>query len=250
MKFFSNKKYNNTYMNGLILFLGESFRFGNQNTRIRGTPESYDEQIKACKSHIDFIENIMNKFNMNSISVFVSSYTTPFDSDLLSIYEKYCIGKDLYPDVIGINNLFHNTINKIENIENYDFILFIRIDLFLKQHFIDIFNPTINMILFPTICWKEHSICENHPRVNDMIIFVPRKYYKYINKIFVNAHKSWCDLINTTDLTYDDMDTMIHTYHDSDSYKDYNPLYYIVNRAESNIFHSEGHIFDKYHFTS
>jgi hypothetical protein len=33
-----------------------------------------------------------------------------------------------------------------------------------------------------------------------------------------------------------------------DSYKDLNPLYYIVNREQSNVFHSEGHVFDKNNF--
>jgi len=87
----------------------------------------------------------------------------------------------------------------------------------------------------------------NHPRVNDMILFIPNKYYKYINKIII-SHDTWYDLINNTDLTYNDLDTMINTYHDSDSFKDYNPLYYIVNRSESKIWHSKGHIFNKYNF--
>jgi hypothetical protein len=38
---------------------------------------------------------------------------------------------------------------------------------------------------------------------------------------------------------------MINTYHDSDSEKDFNPLYYIVNRAQSTVWHSEGLLFDK-----
>ena len=52
--------------------------------------------------------------------------------------------------------------------------------------------------------------------------------------------------MKNTDLTYDDLDTMINTYHDSDSSKDYNPLYYIVNRPENIIWHREGHIFNKH----
>lgn len=236
-------------MNGLILFLGESFRLGTQFTRNRGSPESYDEQIKACKSHIDFIENNITKFNMESISVFIASYTTQFDNQLLSIYEKYLIGNDLYPDCIGLNNLFHNSINKIENIEKYDFILFIRIDACLKTHFLNVFNPNINMILYPTIVWKHACRYENHPIINDAILFIPNKYYKYITNIDI-GHFTWFYLMQTTDLTYDDMDTMIHTYHDSDSFKDYNPLYYIVNRPQTNILHSEGHIFDKYTFNN
>ena len=40
---------------------------------------------------------------------------------------------------------------------------------------------------------------------------------------------------------------MINTFHDSDSFKDYNPLYYIVNRSESTIQHTTD-IFDKFNF--
>ena len=235
-------------MNGLIIFIGESFRLGTQGTRNRGTEESYNEQIKACNSHINFIEHIIQKFQLNSMSVFLSSYNTKYDNDLLSIYNKYLLGHNLYNDVIGLNTLFHNSINSInsiKNIEKYDFILYIRIDLYLKQEFLNIFNPTINNILFPTICWKHDSRVGNSPRVNDMLLFIPNKYYKYIKNIII-GHNAWYDLIKNTDLTYDDLDTMINTYHDSDSFKDYNPLYYIVNRPESKIWHSEGHIFNKY----
>jgi hypothetical protein len=234
-------------MNGLIIFLGESFRVGQQNTRNRGSKESYSEQIKASNSHITFIEHIIQKFQLNSISLFLSSYNTQYDNDLLTIYNKYLLGYKLYDNVIGLNNLFHNSINSIENIEKYDFILYIRIDLYLKQDFLNCFNPTINMILFPTICWKHASRTGNHPRVNDMILFIPKKYYKYIEKISM-SHDIWYELIHTTNLTYDDLDVMINTYHDSDSFKDYNPLYYIVNRCENKNWHSEGYIFNKHNF--
>jgi len=234
-------------MNGMIIFIGESFRLGGQGTRIRGTNESYDEQMKACNSHINFIEHIIKKFQLNSVSVFVSSYNTQFDNNLISVYNKYLSGYKLQNDVIGLNNLFHDSINNIKNIQEYDFILYIRIDLFLKQHFFDIFNPKINNILFPTICWKCDSKVQNNPRVNDMMLFIPKQYYKYIKNIII-GHYTWHDLIKNTDLTYDNLDTMINTYHDSDSFKDFNSLYYIVNRKESKIWHSEGHIFDKYNF--
>ena len=235
-------------MNGLILFLGESFRLGGQGNRNRGTNESYDEQMQACKSHTLFIEHVITKFNMESVSVYISSYTTQFDNDLLSNYNKYLIGNTLHSNVIGLTSLFHDSINKIKDIEKYDFILYLRIDLFLKEHFIETLNPTINMILFPTICWARDCKTGSNPRVNDMLLFVPKKYYTYINKIQI-CHETWDILMNQTDLTYNDLDTIIHTYHDSDSFKDYNPLYYIVNRPESKVFHSEGRIFDKHNFS-
>lgn len=234
-------------MNGLIIFVGESFRLIQLGQRNTGHPDAYNEQINAGYSHIRFIENIIQKYNMNSISVFISSYTTQFDNQLLSIYEKYLIGGILHTDVIGIQNLFHTAIQIIKNIETYDFIFVIRIDLFLKPYFINIFDPTINMILYPTICWKKDSLVKNHPRVNDMMLFIPKKYYKYLQNIIM-CHHCWSILMESTNLTYNDMDTIINTYHDSDSFKDYNPLYYIVNREESTTFHSDGFIFNKYNF--
>jgi hypothetical protein len=65
---------------------------------------------------------------------------------------------------------------------------------------------------------------------------------------FVIGHGLWKHLIKNTNLTYNDMDTMIRTYHDSDSFKDYNPLYYMVNREQSQTFHSQGCIFNKYEY--
>ena len=75
-------------MKGLFLFIGESFRYGSQKTQIRGTKESYDEQIKACKSHIKFIENVEQKYNLEKSDVVISSYTTTYDAELIAIYEK------------------------------------------------------------------------------------------------------------------------------------------------------------------
>ncbi len=59
------------------------------------------------------------------------------------------------------------------------------------------------------------------------------------------GHEMWQNLVDYAKLSYDDLDTMLTTFHDSDSAKDFNPLYYIVNRPESTVFHSKGYIFNK-----
>jgi hypothetical protein len=232
-------------MKGMFLFIGESFRYGTHGTRCRGDDNSYDEQIKASKRHIEFIEYIAEKYNITDISIHLTSYHTKFNDDLLAIYQKYLRHHHFYDHVIGLNALFQNSIDFMDTKEEYDFIFYIRIDLYLKSHFFEIFDPTIHMILYPTICWKHDSRCGDHPRINDMMLFVPNKYFSYLKNIIV-GHETWTCLLNSTDLTYNDMDTMIHTYHDSDSAKDFNPLYFIVNRPESDIFHSDGHIFNKF----
>lgn len=232
----------------LFIFIGESFRSGSQGSRVRGKPESIIEQVNASFSHIRFIEHIKQKFNINSAKVYLNTYKTEYFNEILKIYEPYLLDYTLHDNVIGLNNLFHESINKIneiENIEKYDFIFYIRIDLLLKYYFYDLFIPNPEKILFPSICWFKGKFTSNkHPRNNDMMIYIPKKMYQNIKNIYVD-HLAWEILVNNG-LTYNDLDTIINTYHDSDSEKDFNPMYKIVNRKESTIFNSEGYIFNKY----
>ena len=226
---------------GLILLLGESFRLGGQGSRNIGSTQSYTPQIHASKTHIQFIQYLQES---STIHVYISTYSTIYTNELLEIYKKYMIGNCIYDTRIGLNNLFHNAIAKIENKHIYDFICFIRIDAFLKEAFFNIFNPKWNMIMFPSVCFIPHHRAGNHPRVNDMIIFIPKKYYNYIHMISI-GHEMWQILVDNAKLTYDDLDVMLNTFHDSDSAKDFNPLYYLVNRPECTVFHSAGYLFDK-----
>jgi hypothetical protein len=233
---------------GLILLLGESFRLGGQSSRNIGSDESFEGQMKASKSHILFIENLKQKGC--DMDIYLSSYNTKFNNELLDIYEKYSIGYDLYNERIGVNKLLHNSISKIKDIYEYDYIFYMRIDLFLKEEFLNIFNPKWEMIMFPSICFMPHHKHGIHPRVSDTMLFIPKKYYNYIQYVIftTDGHELWMKLIDNAKLTYSDMDTMLNTYHESDSAKDFNPIYYIVNRPECTKFHTPGVIFDKFNF--
>ncbi len=231
-------------INSLLILFGESFRLGGQGNRNRGSNKSYTPQINASLSHIKFIEGL-KKNNIN-MTVSINSYTTKFDNSLNEIYKSVLVDSIYYEYLIGQTKLIHNCIDRISNINNYDFILCMRIDLFLKDKFFEIFNPYSDKILFPSVCYKPHHKCRGHPRVNDMIMFIPKKYFHLIKKIRL-YNESWCDLIISHKLTYEDLDMMLNTYHDSDSAKDYNPLYYIVNRNEKKTQRTK-EIFDKYNF--
>ena len=235
------------FMKGCIILFGESFRLGGQNTRNRGSDESYNEQIQASQSQMSFIKHLYSK-NVNAY-VYISSYETKFNNELCKVYADVLIGCDFYDNLIGQEMLIKNTINQI-TIEKFDFVLFMRIDLFIKNYFLEIFNPQWDKIMWPSICFKPYHKCGIHPRVNDMMGFFPRKYYSYFKYLYYNptGHDQWAYFVNNTDLNYDCLDTMINTFHDSDSEKDFNPLYYIVNRPESKIHHNKGDIFNKFVF--
>ena len=128
-----------------------------------------------------------------------------------------------------------------------DFILCMRIDICLKDKFMEIFNPN-DRILFPSICFKPHHTVGIHPRVNDMMLYIPKKYIDWFKQNRIDlSHDTWYELVEKYKFDYNQLDTMLTTYHDSDSAKDYNPNYYIVNRPEHKIHHKTT-LFDKYNF--
>lgn len=176
----------------------------------------------------------------------ILSYTTKFQNDLSNVYSKYLLSSTYHETAMGMQNLIEYSLNDIQKIQKeYDFILFMRIDLYLKDKFTQLFDSKWDKILFPSICFKPHHIILGHPRVNDVMTFFPKKYFNYINCTKF-CHDAWYFFMNETDLTYDDIDTMIETFNDSDSAKDFNPMYFIVNRPECQRFHTEGEIFNKY----
>jgi len=230
--------------NTLLILFGESFRLGGQCSRNRGHDNSYKEQIGAALTHIKFIKSLKKKgINM---TVSINSYTTKFNNSLDEIYKSVLLDSKYYENLIGQTNLIHNCVDRITNINNYDFILCMRIDLFIKDKFIEIFNPYSDKILFPSVCFKPFHKSGIHPRVNDMMMFIPKRFFHFIKKVELN-HDTWNQLIVGHNFRYEYLDMMLNTYHDSDSAKDFNPIYYIVNRIE-NKNHKTKEQFNKYNF--
>jgi len=227
-------------MKGCIVLLGESFRWGGQGNRNTGSIESYEGQMDASKSQMTLIQ----KWNMD---VYISSYVTRFTMDLVNVYKGYIKGYDFYTEVIGQENLMQQTLLQID-VQRYSFCFMMRIDLFLKPQFIEIFNPfQWNKIMWPSVCWTLGHICGEHPRVNDVMVFIPNQYFEYL-KYLGHNHAEWAHLVHFTDLNPDDVDVMLNTYHDSDSAKDFNPIYYIVNRPECKVHYDTGKTFCKLQF--
>ena len=225
-------------MNIIFIIAGGSFRKGSRGNKNFGSENSYDEQIKASKSHIAFLEHIKKKYNL-SINIIISTYSTKYDNDLMNIYGDYVIDTNIFKytnekDLIGIHRMVHRSYK--DHLKNYDAMFFFRIDIILKQKLFDIFDPNSQKILFPFICSKINITNGNiddrypsgHPKHSDMLLFVPKKYFDIINHINL-GHGTWEELVGGSGgfikhkkniLRYDDFDCMIYTYHDSDSEKE------------------------------
>jgi hypothetical protein len=93
--------------------------------------------------------------------------------------------------------------------------------------------------MFTSQCWTRGASFIQEPRINPIIKFIPQKYFYLLeNKIDID-HESWYDYKTNHNLTNDDLDFMLDTYHDTDSYKDWNPLYYMVSRPETKIWYND-----------
>ena len=84
-----------------------------------------------------------------------------------------------------------------------------------------------------------------------MMIFFPKKYFDYIqhfgstDQSCADQHSQWGKFIDECGLTYLDLDTMLDTYRDSNTIKQYNLIYNVCNRPITHNDHAKGHIFDK-----
>jgi hypothetical protein len=230
---------------GLLLLFGETFRLGGQGNRNTGSEQSYDAQIKAAQTHLHFISHLQKKNIQMEVSI--NSYTTQYNQALKDVYKDVLHDSVFHTRLMGQTHLIHNCLSRID-MHKYDFILCMRIDLFLKDHFMNIFNPNSDNIQFPSICFEPYHKSGIHPRINDMMMYIPKRLFDKVKiEIVILEHDTWYHLIERHKLSYDDLDMMLDTYHDSDSAKDFNPIYYIVNRPQHSD-HTTKKKFDKFNF--
>ena len=222
-------------MKGLLLLIGESFREGLQNERKRDTTNSFYTQKMASESHIDFCNYMKEKHNV-SMDIFINTYDTKYEKELKSWYPncKYKSNKEL----IG-KKLAQDAVNEID--KGYDFIFLTRMDIFIKPYFYAIFNPKWKTIRF---------ICQNYtkfscgfrnqcPMINPTFQYIPKNNFKVLTNINLE-HEAWEHYHTVFKIPHSKLNFMVDTYHDADSYKDYNPYYRYVGRPECTVWYDRG----------
>jgi hypothetical protein len=227
-------------MKCLLVFIGQSFRDGSQLSINHDTMNSILGQQKASESHINFILNLISK-NYN-VDICINTYKSKYLNLLLDWYNipNTVLHKiNYYDKLLGLNFLLQTSIIDIK-IDIYDFIYFIRIDLCLSQLFIDLFLYKPDKIIFPFRLWNKHK--SDITPLCDVMVYVPKKFFNVINNI-VLYHTMLTHYL--TFLNNNDIELIINTIHDSDSEKDYNPLYYMVSRKRNFIWYSINNIIDK-----
>jgi len=224
-----------------ILLIGGSFRLGGQGNMSIGDPRSYSEQKDACMSHLAYCKHIENKFGSKP-SIFINTYDSPFVNEMIQWYSAYYhVTHVVHKIMIGYDGLVSDTVKRLDE---EDDVIFIRIDLLLKPAFFDVVLG--DRLSFSSVCFTLNNwhIHNGFPRVADLILFIPRRLFHLISEQKVSlGHHSYEHFINQG-LGKDDIGFLLNTYHDSDSAKDWNPIYKIVNRPETAQWYDRGKTID------
>ena len=224
-------------MRCLLVLTGESFRLGNQTSRGRSdSVDATNRQKLATYSHLRLVNYIKKTFDTDT-DVFINSYTLnpTHDAMLLDWYKPHIVYSNFYNSIFPSENDFMDATNKqisAMNLSIYDFIIFVRIDIYIKSYFLTCFTTIDNTLRYAHIDFNHGGICHN-------VIYVPKCYVELINApIDVNfraPHYGRDFVIKTTpDIS---IDYFIRSYHSLSTDLNWNPLYSQVGRNES--FHRE-----------
>lgn len=230
---------------GLICYYGGAFRDGHNGSSKQDSEKGFDSQLYSTKTHLKLSEIIKSKGY--SVDTIINTYHSTYENILTTWYKPYEIllnnmNKRL-KSTNGRDNLISSAVKNIKKIKtnDYDFILFIRIDLFLKPEFFKVLNIKSEKIEF-----LAHNFYQGHcgfteekdPEVVDLILFIPKKYFYILDNKFKLNHNAWSYYKKYYSLKNSDMNFMTNLRFDSNTYLDYNPYYIISGRPENKIIHN------------
>ena len=238
----------------LLIINGETYRHGPQGSRERGTTESFELQNFATQSHINFIEYVTDKFNLQSdVLLYYYKINEEWDSHFENSYKKYLSHAVGLPNLLGEIYLHSSLIQFIKNnvnISEYKFVLFIRPDLYLKRYFFEIFNIDEDKIKFAHVneitdhlgnSWHE---THGYPAVNHQIFYVPNRFFhNLLNDCIWKNHYSYPSSLNCGILK-EQIGFFLETYHSSSTSNTWNPIFHQVGREETKFWVDQNFIVD------
>lgn len=224
-----------------IIIRGEGFRKGNQLNRNDGQEESYNEQKEACMTHMDLVRRI-ERLGYN-VDLYIDTYHTKYDKDLLEFYGNHVKDSHFHTTKFASQRmLIKHSIDMLKNkLNSYDALLILRVDLFLKDRFINEYNPDTQTVQFPFVMWTLNiRTPAGNPMLTDTIFHFPKIYYDKLHGLYEGG--SWGDsnhaFLDIVPLVYEkEYSLMTRHFHDSDSAKDFNPYYKMIGRPESTKWH-------------
>jgi hypothetical protein len=227
----------------LLCFYGGAFREGNIGTTKVDSEYGYKAQKNTSITHAK-LKEVLNKKGYQT-DVLINTRSTKYKSQLESWYDPYnMIVNKLSDKFHGRDYMIQSTINNINKLNKYeyDFILFVRIDLFLKPEFYKVLDTEINKISFIANNYDTNTCLtkyKNDPVIVDLFVLIPKKYYFILDKRFQLNHNAWTYYKKQYKLTDDDMTFISDKIFDSNSYREINPYYLMSSRKENKNTHKD-----------
>jgi hypothetical protein len=225
----------------ILVFISGSFRLGGQGNMSLGDPRSYEEQKQACMSHVAFCKHLESVHNV-SPEIHLNTYETRYSSEMLQWYSEYPVTHVFHKTLLGYTGIMDDAVARLQLEEDdHEFVLFIRADLLLKPDFFNV-NVFERRLCFSSICFtlKNWHLHNGFPRVADLILLVPRNLFNLIRDRKISLNHDSYEHYLAHGLKNTDIGFLVDTFHDSDSQKDWNPIYKIVNRPETTRWHDRG----------
>jgi hypothetical protein len=238
-----NNKNNVENKKCLLVYYGGSFREGNIGSTISDTKYGYETQKHASITHAK-LKKVLNQKGFQT-DILINTRHTEYKDDLMNWYNPFNIILNNIPTKMhGKDYMIQSCIQNINKLDKneYQFILFIRIDLFLKPDFYKIINTESDKIMFlannynPRNC-KDIVNRKGDPEVVDLFVYIPKKYYYILDNKFKLEHNSWEYYKKMYNLNNNDMTFMSTLKFDSNSIIDNNPYYVMGSRKENTEIH-------------
>jgi hypothetical protein len=243
---------------GLFCFYGGSFR--DKSEYVYGVLDKnvcFYGQSLAVQSQINFLKYISNQRGEEiKIQVIIITYQTEFSH----FFETWF--SDFDPLVIIIQRPIGNfrLLNKIcQIISRYesDFYFLCRIDLVFKSSSIELITFPQDKVMCVSVCsvGSNYHFVSNLPnhvkhlqgnilpeeetrsRPNDTILYIPSKFLSEMIETKIRPHHDFTLSVDYD--VYKNVGYYLNTFHDSNSWGDRNPLYFICNRLETLLWQSE-----------
>lgn len=224
----------------LLILWGESYRSGSQMTRTRGTQNYIERQLFASQSHVDFINHIKHTHNVETDLV-IKSYklNEKDDNKLIKFYKdranliNHMLHDNLFSsESLFLNDMYNDTCELIVN-NCYSHVLYIRIDIYLKNYFIKnvMLDDKIKFAFIDSNASLDKMNNEKKKYICQQIIIYPKEFFYVIQrKIIYNATHEICNHLIENNVSENNIDFLVNTLHICSTDIGWNPLFVQVGR--------------------
>lgn len=220
----------------LLVLTGDAFCHVNGRPYI--DPENFNDQKTCSYSHLRFIEAI----KPIRTDIFINTYKLyqPYDDALKSWYPNI-VRYTAHPVLLEEYGLIDDTIRQLRQMDMspYTGILFVRIDLFLREYFLSVFDSGEDSVIYGHL--DSHEVSGTNPDGNALgpypgvchnIVYVPNVHIPLLLEGVVwKRHESANILYKRTNK----IKFFLNTYHSCNTGKEWNPICAMAGRDEPQV---------------